>query len=77
MNTSKEKESGLYKQSHHAKRAKDEKLDQALADTFPASDPIPWTSDVDKAASERNAEPDARDESQRRAKQKENRKRRN
>ena len=31
----------------------DDKLDQALADTFPASDPIPWTSDVRKTAPER------------------------
>lgn len=27
----------------------EDKLDRALADTFPASDPIPWISDVRKA----------------------------
>jgi len=70
MNNSKEEESRLYKQLHYAKRAKDEKLDQALADTFPASDPLPWTSDVSKAASERNVEMDPRAESRRRSKAK-------
>jgi hypothetical protein len=56
MNNRKEKESGLYKNSLTenkvvdetkavSEKSKDDKLDQALADTFPASDPLPWTSD--------------------------------
>ena len=55
MNNRKEKESGSYKQSSSekkvdenksaSKKSNDYKLDQALADTFPASDPLPWTSD--------------------------------
>ena len=55
MNNRKEKERGPYKQSSSekkvdenksaSKKSNDHKLDQALADTFPASDPIPWTSD--------------------------------
>ncbi len=56
MSNWKEKESGVYKNSSTegkvdeakamSEKSKDDKLDQALADTFPASDPLPWTSDV-------------------------------
>jgi len=38
----------------------EDKLDEALANTFPASDPLPWTSDVRKTASETKAEKDAK-----------------
>ncbi|MBI2486688.1 MAG: hypothetical protein HYW01_06965 [Deltaproteobacteria bacterium] len=33
----------------------EDKLDEALANTFPASDPLPWTSDVRETATERKA----------------------
>jgi hypothetical protein len=38
----------------------DDKLDQALADTFPASDPIPWISEVRKIASDTKAKKESR-----------------
>ena len=38
----------------------EDKLDRALADTFPASDPIPWISDARKArATKRKAGKDS------------------
>jgi hypothetical protein len=56
LNNWKEKESGLHKNSSTeskvdetktvSEKSSDYKLDQALADTFPASDPLPWTSDL-------------------------------
>ncbi len=44
----------------NSERLREDKLDKALADTFPASDPLPWTSDVKKSASETKAEKDAK-----------------
>lgn len=70
MKNLKKKKTGRHKQSSSRKgvdatqcdseQLSEDKLDEALANTFPASDPLPWTSDVRKTASETKAEKDAK-----------------